>query len=89
MKKILKELIVPLLVLTLVILSVWGVYLKQNTRPLPVLMYHHFAETAGIDTVVTPARFREQMTTRDSGANAGLCGSGYASAGEAGTHHHG
>lgn len=62
MKKILKELILPLLVLSLAILSVWGVYLKQNTRSLPVLMYHHFAEKAETDTVVTPERFREQMT---------------------------
>lgn len=29
---------------------------------LPVLMYHHFAPEAKEGTVVTPARFREQMT---------------------------
>ena len=29
---------------------------------LPVLMYHHFAEDVTADTVVSPQRFREQMT---------------------------
>lgn len=29
---------------------------------LPVLLYHHFDETVAADTVVSPQRFREQMT---------------------------
>lgn len=34
----------------------------EQTYRLPVLMYHHFDETVAADTVVSPARFREQMT---------------------------
>lgn len=38
---------------------------------LPVLMYHHFDETSKSGTVVTTARFREQMTAlRDGGYQA-------------------
>lgn len=40
-------------------------------QPLPVLMYHHFADESKSGTVVTPARFREQMTAlRDAGYEA-------------------
>lgn len=34
---------------------------KKSCR-LPVLLYHHFDETVTADTVVSPERFREQMT---------------------------
>ncbi len=34
----------------------------EKTYRLPVLMYHHFEETVTADTVVSPSRFREQMT---------------------------
>lgn len=35
---------------------------------LPVLLYHHFDETVSTDTVVSPGRFREQMTAlKDAG----------------------
>lgn len=38
---------------------------------LPVLMYHHFDETSKDGTVVTPGRFREQMTAlREAGYEA-------------------
>ena len=36
--------------------------LAQRTYRLPVLMYHHFDESVSADTVVSPQRFREQMT---------------------------
>lgn len=40
-------------------------------RHLPVLMYHHFDEECPDGTVVTPERFREQMTAlRDAGYQA-------------------
>ena len=40
-------------------------------RALPVLMYHHFDETSKDGTVVTPGRFREQMTAlREAGYQA-------------------
>lgn len=40
-------------------------------QPLPVLMYHHFAEESKSGTTVTPERFREQMTAlRDAGYEA-------------------
>lgn len=40
------------------------IYLSHHSSNigLPVLMYHHFAPEAKEGTVVTPARFREQMT---------------------------
>ena len=38
---------------------------------LPVLMYHHFDDTSKDGTVVTPGRFREQMTAlREAGYEA-------------------
>ena len=43
----------------------------DNACHLPVLMYHHFAEECPDGTVVTPQRFREQMTAlRDAGFHA-------------------
>lgn len=39
--------------------------------PLPILMYHHFDETSKIGTVVSNARFREQVTAlHDAGYHA-------------------
>lgn len=35
---------------------------QERGYRLPVLMYHHFDETVAADTVVSPERFREQMT---------------------------
>lgn len=44
----------------------WG-----GSCPLSVLMYHHFAPESNIGTVVSVARFREQMTAlRDAGFHA-------------------
>lgn len=40
-------------------------------QPLPILMYHHFADESKSGTVVTPGRFREQMTAlREAGYEA-------------------
>lgn len=40
-------------------------------QPLPILMYHHFAGESKSGTVVTPERFREQMTAlREAGYEA-------------------
>lgn len=36
-------------------------YSIQDTTKLPVLMYHHFAESSSMDTVVSETRFRQQM----------------------------
>lgn len=50
-----------LLVVTLGVL--YGAYaMKMESRRVPVLMYHHFAETSASDTVVSTERFEEQMT---------------------------
>lgn len=66
-----KILLTLLLALALTALGICGVYRKTHTCALPVLMYHHFAEEAPTDTVVTPDRFREQMTAlRDAGFTA-------------------
>ncbi len=54
-----------LALLLLLLLAVQGteLFLRQRQAVrLPVLMYHHFDQNAGQDTVVTGARFREQMT---------------------------
>lgn len=42
---------------------------NRDTYVLPVLLYHHFADTVTADTVVSPQRFREQMEA--------LCDAGY------------
>ena len=40
-------------------------------QPLPILMYHHFADESKSGTVVTPASFREQMSAlREAGYEA-------------------
>lgn len=53
--------LVVLLVVTLGVL--YGAYaMKMESRRVPVLMYHHFAETSASDTVVSTERFEEQMT---------------------------
>lgn len=46
------------------LLSTSFFFVRQPKRRcmLPVLMYHHFAETSGGYTVVSTGRFREQMT---------------------------
>ena len=68
MKKSKKYLLLTLLIPVLAALVVCAVQQKYKTRSLPVLMYHHFAEESSADTVVTPERFREQMTAlRETG----------------------
>lgn len=71
MSKQRRGLAVLLLVLALAALELCGICRRKNTRAVPVLMYHHFAQEAAIDTTVTPERFREQMTAlRDGGFTA-------------------
>ena len=58
--------------LTLLLLAEIGDVVRlryfDSALHLPVLMYHHFAEECPDGTVVTPERFREQMTAlRDAG----------------------
>lgn len=53
-----------------VLAGLFGSILLEDTRttPVPILMYHHFASEASADTVVTPERFRCQMTAiREAG----------------------
>lgn len=50
-----------MLALLLVTGGLYTLHQQQNAYPLPILMYHHFAETAELDTVVTADRFREHM----------------------------
>ena len=57
----------------LLILEVADVYRlsRGGGQPLPILMYHHFADESKSGTVVTPGRFREQMTAlREAGYEA-------------------
>lgn len=58
----------------LLILEVADVYRLSRGgggQPLPILMYHHFADESKSGTVVTPGRFREQMTAlREAGYEA-------------------
>ena len=51
-----------LLAAVMVLLYAMPVKTGERTYCLPVLMYHHFDENVTADTVVSPARFREQMT---------------------------
>lgn len=51
-----------LAVFILLSLSIFFVHRSKRQCALPVLMYHHFAETSGECTVVSTKRFREQMT---------------------------
>lgn len=50
-----------LLCLILLLSTIRGVYCSKLQCTLPVLMYHHFAETSTGYTVVSVERFREQM----------------------------
>ena len=69
----LKKLAAILLVLLLLITGLdirYGV-ISGPCRRVPVLMYHHFAETGDGGTTVSAARFRDQMTAlRDHGFSA-------------------
>ena len=59
------------LLLTLEIVDTCRMGYGGDGRALPVLMYHHFDETSKDGTVVTPDRFREQMTAlREAGYQA-------------------
>lgn len=59
------------LLLTLEIVDTCRMAYGGDGRALPVLMYHHFDETSKDGTVVTPDRFREQMTAlREAGYQA-------------------
>ncbi len=61
-RNVLRTLLTLLPALALIALVICSIYQKPHTRTLPVLMYHHFAPEATIDTIVTPDRFREQLT---------------------------
>lgn len=52
--------LVILLVVTMGVLCA-SYTMKMEVRQVPVLMYHHFAETSNSDTVVSAERFAEQM----------------------------
>lgn len=59
------------LLLVLEVADIYRLSRGGGGQPLPVLMYHHFAEESKSGTVVTPARFREQMTAlREAGYEA-------------------
>ena len=47
--------------LLLVLLGADTLYAESRTCTLPVLMYHHFAQEGNGGTIVSEARFREQM----------------------------
>lgn len=58
-----KQLTAVLLLLTMALLALdirFGTF-SGPSRSLPVLMYHHFDQTSSSGTVVSEARFREQM----------------------------
>ena len=52
---------VGILALVVVMLCCPAGQSEEKVCGLPVLLYHHFAENPTADTVVSPARFREQM----------------------------
>lgn len=56
--------IILALVLIVVMALLYCLPVKQTARriQLPVLLYHHFDESVSADTVVSPRRFREQLT---------------------------
>lgn len=67
----------PLLILLILLMLfqagelAYRIYFDTGSCRLPVLMYHHFADEAREGTVVTPARFREQMNAlREAGYQA-------------------
>ena len=55
------------LLLILEMADIYRLARSGDTQPLPVLMYHHFADVSTDGTVVTPGRFREQMTALREG----------------------
>ena len=70
MRRTWKKWAAALLALLLLLEAADILYVTQGggSCPLPVLMYHHFAPESTIGTVVSVARFREQMTAlRDAG----------------------
>ncbi len=73
-KKIDWRLPVIVLLALLLILEVADMYRLTHGgggQPLPILMYHHFADESKSGTVVTPASFREQMSAlREAGYEA-------------------
>ena len=73
-KKIDWKLPVIVLLALLLILEVADMYRLTHGgggQPLPILMYHHFADESKSGTVVTPASFREQMSAlREAGYEA-------------------
>ena len=56
--------IILALVLAVVMVLLYCLPVGKTARKvqLPVLLYHHFDESVSADTVVSPERFREQMT---------------------------
>ena len=62
MKIRLKIIAALLLSVVLILLHVRPTRETEMEHVLPVLLYHHFDENVTADTVVSPARFREQMT---------------------------
>ena len=62
MKLKLKMIMSLILAAAMLLLFVWPGGTARLSYRLPVLMYHHFDENVTADTVVSPARFREQMT---------------------------
>lgn len=73
-KKIDWKLPVIVLLALLLILEVADMYRLTHGgggQPLPILMYHHFADESKSGTVVTPPSFREQMSAlREAGYEA-------------------
>ena len=53
--------------LLLVLLGADTLYAESRTCTLPVLMYHHFAQEGNGGTIVSEARFREQMEALKGG----------------------
>ena len=62
MKLKMKIIMSLILAAVMLLLFVWPERTARLSYRLPVLMYHHFDENVTADTVVSPARFREQMT---------------------------
>ena len=62
MKLYLKIILSLILAAVMLLLFAWPRGTVRLSYRLPVLMYHHFDENVTADTVVSPERFREQMT---------------------------
>lgn len=58
----LKIILSLILAAVMVLLFIWPAGTTGRSYQLPVLMYHHFDAAVTADTVVSPERFREQMT---------------------------